>query len=189
VMFNLHVHSSLQGQSVITQAVAALQRKLESTIGFRATASGEYLTRSQFPAIVTFIVTSAKGAEPYATFTAGKNVIQGELAIVKQLIQLLAPDEVTQSSPSSSIWSILTNAQTLASEKSIVEQLGPLAFDLSESQFILKRPTPSLLDVVLWSLTVPEFGRGSLKVASTFKGTQLFNAKWQASVRQYVSQS
>ena len=185
VMANLHLHSSVVRQPAVISRVNALKSQLARILNFTFTSSGEYLTRSQFPLIVTFIVTStATKTHPKAIFQAGKKLVEGEFNIARAVLQLFNADQAGQSEP---IWSLLTNASTLASDKAIIEQLGSTIFNLSDTVFLLQQSSPSLLDVVLWSLTVAEFQRPTGTVATTLRGSQLLNSKWQSAIRQFVS--
>lgn len=185
VMANLHLHSSVARQPAVISRVTALKNQLARILNFTFTSSNEYLTRSQFPLRVTFIVTSATTSQPKAIFQAGKKLVEGEFQIAQAVLQLLNADPAG----SESIWSVLTNAATLSSDKAVLEQLGPSigAFNLSKSVFLLQQSSPSLLDVILWSLTVMEFKRPGGTVATALCGSQLLNSKWQSAIREFVS--
>lgn len=185
VMANLHLHSSVARQPAVISRVTALKNQLARILNFTFTSSDGYLTRSQFPLRVTFIVTSTTITHPKAIFQAGKKLVEGEFQIARAILELLNADPAG----SESIWSLLTNASALSSDKAVLEQLGPSigAFNLSDSVFLLQQSSPSLLDVTLWSLTVVEFKRRTGTVATTLTGSQLLNSKWQSAIRKFIS--
>lgn len=183
VLTNLHLHSSVAGQPVILRRLTELKSRLARTLSFAFSASSEFLTRASYPLIVTFVVNSTVTGQPRATFQATQSLVQGELLIARSLLALLEPESVA----SQAIWSLLTNPSVLASDKAILKQLGPRVFNLSDHQYLLGSSQPSQLDIVLWSLTVPEFTRPPGTIAASFRTSQLLNSKWQAAIGQFLA--
>lgn len=187
VMVNLHVHSSVATQPRILARIGELRHRLQSVLGFSFTTSEQYLSRSQYQIIVTFIATSntQQTNEPYAVLNGGKRVISGEWTLVREFIRLIAPAQ-DKLPGAQQLWTVLTNSKQLCQDKTVLENLGQLVFNLSDSQFLFGQSKPSLVDAALWSLNVREFARG-VPVSATFNGSQLLNSKWHKSVHQFIS--